>query len=65
MIFKADVDSIMDMRRPEPETAPVELIEDTMLVVLSHRLLHSCLSHVVMRKGTFTTAPLTERMLVR
>lgn len=32
--LRADVDNILEMRGPELETASVELVEDTMLVVL-------------------------------
>ena len=34
MSLRADVDSILEMRRPEPETAPIELPEDTVLISL-------------------------------
>ena len=32
--LRADVDSILEMRGPEPETTPIELVEDTVLVAL-------------------------------
>ena len=34
MSLRADVDNILEMRGPEHETAPIELIEDTVLVSL-------------------------------
>lgn len=38
--LRADVENILEMRGPEPETTPVELAEDIILVALLLPLLH-------------------------
>ena len=58
------MESILEMRGPDPEFAPVKTSEDTMLAALSLFPLHLRLSLMSVPRGTVQSIPVRVRMLV-